>query len=181
MTMTLSLLLCIMSFSGCHERIGWTTVSVADSVRHYYPVITGQILNLAFEIENTGKEPLVIREIQPSCGCIVPELKSRMIMPGKKRRLLFKYESAKNIGFVEHTIRIHCNAKPTGIVKLKFDVNVVPNADYTRDYEELYKEEVERSNMIRGLIDGDESEKGYYVDNPAHDSRAQNPYPWREE
>ena len=47
------------------------------------------------------------------------------------------------------------------MVKLVFDVNVVPHADYTRDYEELYKEEVERSALVRGLVDGDESEKGY--------------------
>lgn len=168
-------------FSSCKQKIGWTTVSVADSVRHYYPIIAGDILNLSYEIENTGEEPLIIREIQPSCGCIIPKLTSRMIMPGKSRRLLFKYESAKNIGFVEHVIRIHCNVKPTGIIKLVFDTNVVPHADYTRDYEELYKEAVERNAMIRGLVDGDETEKGYYVDSPSHDSREQNPYPWREE
>lgn len=174
-------LLLILVSSGCKKKIGWTTVSVPDSVRHYYPVITGEILNLSYEIINTGEEPLIIREIQPSCGCIVPKLTSRMVVPGKSKRLLFKYESAKNIGLVEHTIRLHCNAKPTGIIKLKFDVNVVPHADYTRDYEELYKEAVERNAMVRGLVDGDESEKGYYVDSPAHDSREQERYPWRKE
>lgn len=173
-------LTCVL-FSGCKQRIGWTTASVADSIRHYYPVIAGDVLNLSYEIENTGDEPLIIREIQPSCGCIVPELSSRMILPGKSKRLLFKYESAKNIGYVEHIIRIHCNVKPTGIIKLIFDTNVVPQADYTRDYEELYKEAVERNAMVRGLVDGDETEKGYYVDSPAHDSREQQRYPWRKE
>lgn len=170
-----------LTLSGCKKHIGWTTVSVKDSIRHYYPVIAGQILNITFEIENTGNEPLIIRDIQPSCGCIVPKLESRMIIPGKKKILHLKYESAKNIGLVEHVIRIHCNVKPSGIVKLKFDVNVVPHADYTRDYEELYKDAVERSNIIRGLVDGDESEKGYYVDTPAHDSREQKRYPWNQE
>lgn len=170
------------ALSGCQKKIGWTTVRVRDSIRHYYPVIAGQILNISYEIENTGDEPLIIRDIQPSCGCIVPELKTRMVVPQKKKVLLFKYESAKNIGHVEHVIRIHCNAnQPTGIVKLIFDVNVVPPADYTPDYEELYKEAVERNNIIRGLVDGDESEKGYYIDTPAQDSRAQKKYPWIQE
>lgn len=40
-------------FSSCKQKIGWTTVSVADSVRHYYPIIAGDILNLSYEIENT--------------------------------------------------------------------------------------------------------------------------------
>ena len=104
-----------------------------------------------------------------------------MLLPGKKVRLLFKYESAKNIGYVDHTIRIFGNISPKGLCILKFDVNVVPNADYTRDYEELYKEAVERSNVIRGLVDGDESEKGYWVDDISHDSRHQKKYIWRDE
>lgn len=169
---------CCAVMSGCRKSIGTTTVAVKDSVRHYYPVIAGQVLNISYVLENTGDQPLIIRDIQPSCGCIVPELNTRMVLPGNKMSLLFKYESAKNIGFVQHVIRIHCNVKPRGMIKLVFDVNVVPHADYTRDYEELYKDAVEKSDIIRGLVDGDESEKGYYVD-VNHDSRSQKKYPWR--
>ncbi len=177
-TFLLLLLLC-GAVSSCHKRIESTTVAVKDSVRHYYPVIAGQILNVTYELENTGDQPLMIKDIQPSCGCITPKLNTNMVLPGRKMRMLFKYESAKNIGYVEHTIRIYGNVKPHGIVKLKFDVNVVPNADYTRDYEELYKEAVEKSDIIRGLVDGDESEKGYYVD-IKKDSRSHKKYLWRD-
>ena len=169
-------------FIGCKEKIGYTTVYVPDSIRHYYPILAGQNLNLSCEIENTGDNPLVIREIQPDCGCIAPTLKSRLVLPGKTVVLKFTYESAKNIGYVQHIIRIHCNAGENGIVKLIFDTNVVPHADYTRDYEELYQETVEKNQMIRGLVDGTENEKGYYVDeNDETDSRTQPKYFWREE
>ena len=170
---------CMAALGSCRKNIGMTTVHVPDSVRHYYPVLAGEILNLSFLLENTGDQPLIIRDIQTSCGCIVPELDTRMLLPGKQVRLLFKYESAKNVGYVDHTIRIYGNIKPTGICKLKFDINVVTHADYTRDYEELYKEAVERSNIIRGLVDGDESEKGYWTDDISHDSRSQEKYFWR--
>ena len=166
--------------TSCKKRVGMTTVAIVDSVRHYYPVLTGQVITLSYELENTGDHPLIIRDIQPSCGCIEPQLDSRMVLPGKKVRLLFKYESAKNIGYVQQVIRVHGNIKPNGIAKMLFDINVVPNADYTRDYEELYKEAVERSAMVRGLVDGDEKEKGYWTDDISHDSRAQEKYPWRE-
>ncbi len=174
-------LACMATLGSCRKNIGMTTVHVPDSVRHYYPILTGEILNLSFLLENTGDQPLIIRDIQTSCGCIVPELDTHMLLPGKQVRLLFKYESAKNIGYVEHTIRIYGNIKPNGVYKLKFDTNVVTHADYTRDYEELYKEEVERSNIIRGLVDGDESEKGYWTDDISHDSRSQKQYFWRKE
>ena len=166
--------------TSCKKRVGMTTVAIVDSVRHYYPVLTGQVITLSYELENTGDQPLIIRDIQPSCGCIEPQLDSKMVLPGKKVRLLFKYESAKNIGYVQQVIRVHGNIKPNGIAKMLFDINVVPNADYTRDYEELYKEAVERSAMVRGLVDGDEKEKGYWTDDISHDSRAQEKYPWRE-
>ena len=169
-----------LTLGSCRKNIGMTTVAVADSVRHYYPILAGEILTLSYELENTGEQPLIIRDIQTSCGCITPELDSRMLLPGKKVRLLFKYESAKNIGYVQQVIRVHGNIKPNGIAKMLFDINVVPNADYTRDYEELYKEAVERSAMVRGLVDGDEEEKGYWTDDISHDSRAQEKYPWRE-
>lgn len=47
-------LLCCLGLPACKKNIGLTTVSVADSVRHYYPLIAGQVLNLSYEIENTG-------------------------------------------------------------------------------------------------------------------------------
>ncbi|MBW9202364.1 DUF1573 domain-containing protein [Bacteroidales bacterium SW292] len=166
--------------TGCKKKIGMTTVQVPDSIRHYYPVIAGQDLDLIYDVTNTGDEPLIIRDIQPSCGCIVTMPESRMVLPEKTIRLKFKYQSAKNIGFVQHVIRIHGNIKPHGIAKLVFDVNVVPHADYTRDYEELYKEAVERNEMLKGLVDGEENEHGYYVD-INKDSRSHEQYPWREE
>ena len=84
-------LLCCLGLPACKKNIGLTTVSVADSVRHYYPLIAGQVLNLSYEIENTGDQPLIIRDIQSSCGCIVPLLKQgeRMVLPERKARLRF--------------------------------------------------------------------------------------------
>jgi hypothetical protein len=65
-------LLCCLGLPACKKNIGLTTVSVADSVRHYYPLIAGQVLNLSYEIENTGDQPLIIRDIQSSCGPVIP-------------------------------------------------------------------------------------------------------------
>lgn len=175
-----AVLLGCATLTGCKKRIGMTTVEVPDSVRHYYPVIAGQELNLMYDLTNTGDQPLIIRDIQPSCGCIVTMPPSRMVLPEKSIRLKFTYQSAKNIGYVQHVIRIYCNVPPNGIVKLVFDTNVVPHADYTRDYEELYKEAVERNQLIKGKVDGEVNEQGYYVD-IEKDSRSHEQYPWRVE
>ena len=55
------------SLMACSGRIEPTSARVVDPVRHYYPMVAGDRLTIAYEIENTGSNPLVISEIQTSC------------------------------------------------------------------------------------------------------------------
>ncbi len=168
-------------FSACSKRVGHTTVRVADSIRHYYAMVTGEELSLNYELENTGEEPLIIEDIQPSCGCIVVDWDTKIIPPGQKLKLHFTYNSIKNVGYVRHIVRVFGNIEPKGVTNLVFDVNVVPDAEYTRDYEELYQEWLarRRSEGIDELVNGNASQQGYYTDDINHDSREQDKYPWR--
>ena len=77
-----------------------------------------------------------------------------------------RHNSIKNVGEVVHRIRIFGNMLPNGKAELKFDVNVVPDADYTRDYEELYQDFNTKNGIVREMVDGKESELGYYVGEP---------------
>ena len=75
-----------------------------------------------------------------------------------------KYNSNKNVGHVQHTVRIFGNIAPNGLAVLKFDVNVVPDADYTRDYEQLFKEYNLKNGIVDDIVGGKERDKGYYID-----------------
>ena len=117
-----------------------------------------------FTITNTGDAPLVISDIQPSCGCIILDKSSHIIIPEEGiRQFKATYNSIKNIGEVVHRIRIFGNMLPNGKAELTFDVNVVPDADYTRDYEELFNA---KNGIVKEMVDGKESELGYYVGTP---------------
>lgn len=177
----LLLLLCALTgFGACTRKVGTTSVQVEDSVRHYYPIVTGEELYLNYRLKNTGHEPLVIEDIQPSCGCIVADLSRKVIPPDDEILLQFTFNSLKNVGYVRHVIRLFGNIEPNGMASLVFDVNIVPPADYVPDYEESYREELEKKgNLVEGLVNGRPAEKGYYVD-PDHDSRSHPKYPWRE-
>lgn len=61
-----------------------TSVEVTDPVRHYFPILQGQTLELMFEVKNAGNNPLVITEIQTSCGCLVADRKSHIIVPPER-------------------------------------------------------------------------------------------------
>lgn len=152
----------IISLCGCSTELKPTSVSINDTIRHYYPIMTGEILTLSYEIENTGKEPLVISEIQSTCGCIATDDKRKVIPEGQKVVLNFEYDSSKNIGYVEHEIILYGNFEKSSIRKLYFDINVVPGANYTEDYETLFKEREKSNSLLRKNKSTDR--KNYYVD-----------------
>ena len=60
-----------LCFTGCRKEVRPTSMTIKDSVRHYYPIKQGQQLDIMFTITNTGDAPLIISETQPSCGCII--------------------------------------------------------------------------------------------------------------
>lgn len=117
-----------------------------------------------FEIKNTGEHPLMLTDILISCGCITLKKSSvRTIPAGKTGRLMLKYDSSKNIGYVEHYVILYGNFTTSESREIVFDVNVVPDALYTKDYEELYQEKKDRQGRLKDLVEGDEHQKGYYM------------------
>ncbi|MCE9107435.1 DUF1573 domain-containing protein [Bacteroides pyogenes] len=160
------LFLLLLSLAACsHSKNDKTTIEIIDNYRHYYPIRAGQELDIMFKIQNTGKKTLVLTDIMTSCGCIVVKKSTINTIPaGKTGHLILKYDSSKNIGYVKHYITLYGNFTNTNLKEIVFDVNVVPNALYTKDYEELHQEKKEQKGGIETLVDGDESRKGYYMD-----------------
>lgn len=151
-------------FSGCSGVIEDTTIKVLDEKRHYYPIVQGQDLTIVYELQNTGESDFRIDEIQTSCGCVIANDYSTIVPVGKSSFLSFVYDSKKNIGLVEHFIYIYGNLKEEKALEVSFDVHVVPGALYTKDYEELYHEEVESHGGLEEMVEGKENEKRYYID-----------------
>lgn len=163
--MTTAVLL-LLSGTACDDIKGKkTTIQITDNNRHYYPILMGQELNIVFPIKNTGKNPFILEDIITSCGCITLEKSSiGTIPPGKEAKLVLTYNSAKNIGEVQHYITLYGNFATTQKMELMFDVHVVPQSLYTKDYEEMFQEEKDLAGNIEDLTDGNENNKGYYLD-----------------
>ncbi|TYP87828.1 uncharacterized protein DUF1573 [Sphingobacterium allocomposti] len=143
-----------------------TTLAIEDNGRHYYPLLAGQQKDLSFNLKNTGKNPLLITDIITSCGCLKADGDGVRfsIPPGKERMLTLSYNSAKNVGYVKHYVMLYGNFEGKAYEEITFDINVVPNAMYTKDYEELYAEEVDSRAGVEQLVEGEENNKGYYMD-----------------
>lgn len=79
----------------------------------------------SFEFTNTGNEPLIITNVQSTCGCTVPTRPTEPIAPGKTGKIDVKYNM--NPGPIRKTITVESNASNTegGRVALKIKGEVV--------------------------------------------------------
>jgi hypothetical protein len=151
--------------SSCETLDKETKINIVDSKRFYFPILQGQDLKIIYEIKNVGDAPLTITDILPTCGCIiVDETKLKNIPVDGTIFVKLTYDSNKNIGQVNHFIYLYGNFNKKIPVELSFNVNVVPDALYTKDYEELYRKEVEENANVENLVDGNNNQKGYYTE-----------------
>lgn len=171
----------LLTQTSCSKRLAMTTILIEDSIRHYYPLVQGTDLELVVHVANVGITPLVINDIQPSCGCVVQDPDDNYIIPpGKEKLFTFTFKSEKNSGYVRHTVRFFGNIVPKGMADLVFDLNVVPPALSSPDYEEQHKERMEFdiTTGAKTLVDGKESQRGYWTNEQEY-SRGYNKYYWR--
>lgn len=162
------LFLKLLTFSAmivsCDFKENLVDVKIIDPVRHYYPIVQGQELNIIVKLENKSDYPFKITDILTSCGCVVLKKGNFDVIPAQSTGFVeLTYNSNKNIGLVNHYIYFYGNLNKVDKLETNFDVHVVPDALYTPDYEELYRKEVEKKGGVKSFVDGNENEKGYYV------------------
>lgn len=158
-------ILAVLAIAACERELRPVDVEITDPKRHYFPVIQGELLGITYDIENTSKDPLFIREIQTTCGCMISNDKLPIVIPPKTTsKIHFTYNSTKNTGYVEHFAWLYGNFADSTWRELQFDTNVVPPVDYTPDYEELFHQVETRSPDMKDLVDGKSTDKGYYTD-----------------
>lgn len=150
---------------GCEKKLEPVDVEIVDPIRHYYPVVQGELLGVTYDVENLSDKPLFIQEIQTTCGCVIANDELPIvILPKQTGSVHFTYNSLKNVGYVEHFAWLYGNFKDSLYREVNFDTNVVPPRDYTRDYEELWHDFEQKSDNLKDLVDGKSTQKGYYTD-----------------
>jgi hypothetical protein len=84
-----------------------------------------------FKFKNTGNAPLIITNVQSTCGCTVPSKPTEPIMPGKTGEIEVKYNMAP--GPIRKTITVESNASNYDggriPLKIKGDVVVKPEVN----------------------------------------------------
>ena len=93
-------------------------------------VIEGPKVKRIVHFTNTGKSPLIIEQVQTSCGCTAAEAEGRKeIPPGEDGAIRVEYNTKDRPGKANKTVTVVSNDPLNKNFELKFDVEVVRLVD----------------------------------------------------
>ncbi|MEG0761990.1 Protein of unknown function [Chryseobacterium piscicola] len=102
-----------------------TTIALSESNFDFGKIKKGDKVSHVYEITNMGKNPLVISEVKPGCGCTAPEFTKEPILPGKKGKITLSFDSSTFDGAVQKFADVYANVEKAPI-KLTFNANIEP-------------------------------------------------------
>ncbi|PWN63414.1 DUF1573 domain-containing protein [Chryseobacterium oncorhynchi] len=102
-----------------------TSIALSESNFDFGKIKKGDKVEHVYEVTNTGKNPLIISEVKPGCGCTAPDFTKEPIMPGKKGKITLHFDSSNFDGNVQKYADVFANVEKAPI-KLTFTANIQP-------------------------------------------------------
>ena len=111
---------CILTLSfysfGQQTQADTTLVIQFDSMVHDYgTIVKGSDGSCEFVFKNAGKTPLILNNVQASCGCTVPEWTREPVQPGKSGVIKVKYNT-QIVSTFNKSITVTSNAKNSPVI-----------------------------------------------------------------
>lgn len=107
----------VMTFEKASHDFG--DIRQGDKVQH------------TFTFENTGNEPLIITNVQVTCGCTAPQWPRDPIAPGQTGEIVIQFNSAGKIGRQHKVITVVSNAVETKN-QIVITTNILPKKEDTK-------------------------------------------------
>jgi len=87
----------------------------SESEHNFGVIPQGKPVTTTFSFTNTGKVPLIISQVQGSCGCTATDYSKEPIAPGKKGYVKATYNAAA-MGAFHKTVTVTANADAAPVV-----------------------------------------------------------------
>jgi|ERR1035437_2517332 hypothetical protein len=105
-----------------------TTIEFLESNHDFGKITQGEKISHVFKFKNTGENPLVITQVQPSCGCTIPEWTEDPIEAGKEGSIHVMFNSEGKEGKQHKTVTVVANTTPPRS-ELTFTAEVIKKAN----------------------------------------------------
>ena len=88
-----------------------------------------------FSFRNVGKKPLVITQVNSSCGCVVANFERASVLPGKQGEITVKYNPKDHPGKFKQRVYVYTDfSDKHPSAQLTISGEVSPTANKWRDY-----------------------------------------------
>ncbi len=111
---------CFSAFAqvpNSNDSVQKAEIVFENTLHDFGNINEGTMATYEFIFTNTGKVPLVISNVQPSCGCTTPEWSREPIAPGAKGKVKAIYNTYGRPGNFQKYVTVKSNAV-TGSVDL---------------------------------------------------------------
>ena len=92
------------------KKMAKTILDVPETKFDFGTITEGDKVRHTWVVKNIGREPLVISNVQTSCGCTAPSFNKEPILPGKEGEITLEFNSAGKAGAVQKNALIIANA-----------------------------------------------------------------------
>ena len=105
----------------------YASVSFEEAEHDFGMIKNGTPVETIFKYKNTGSSPLVVSNIQSTCGCTVPSDWTKQVAPGETGEMKVKFDGKGN-GVVVKSITMTTNTeKGSETVRIKATIDGDPN------------------------------------------------------
>ncbi len=100
-------------------------IAIKETEFDFGKIPQGKPVTHVFMFTNTGKAPLILENVQASCGCTTPEWSKDPVAPGKTSQITVGYNAA-NEGAFTKPVTITYNGNQTKQINIKGEVWPTP-------------------------------------------------------
>ncbi|MFY7787453.1 MAG: DUF1573 domain-containing protein [Thermoflexibacteraceae bacterium] len=109
-----------------------------DAIEYNFgKVPEGTKVKHTFKFKNVGKQPLIIAEVHPQCGCTSSEYTKRAVMPNETGEITLELDTSNKRGQTEKNARVVANVEGgTVFLFLKGEIQATepPSAPYAKPH-----------------------------------------------
>ena len=108
------------------NKVNGAVITFEKKTHDFGDIFQGDKVEETFKFTNTGTEPLIITNVQVTCGCTTPKGWPRdPIMPGGKAEITIAFNSAGKSGRQNKVVTVVSNAVNTDGSQISFTTNVL--------------------------------------------------------
>jgi hypothetical protein len=116
----------IASRSNTFNEVGPApAIEFTETAHDFGTVKQSSPVEYNFVFKNTGMAPLIINNVEKTCGCTTPEYTTQPVAPGKTGKIKVKYDSER-VGAFQKSVIVHTNDPDNATISLKISGVIEP-------------------------------------------------------